>query len=74
MAQEIYVRKKDGRKKVLFEIKRPGEFTRKAERAGMTVKQFAGAVLANPENYPKRTRRQAATAKGLMAMRRNRNK
>lgn len=57
-----------GRKKLLFKIKKPGAFRAKAERAGMSTKRFAGAVLANPEDYSKETRRQAASAKGLMAM------
>lgn len=70
MSHAVTVIDKDtGRKKTLFEIKKPGVFRAKAERAGMTTKRFAGAVLANPENYPKETRRQAASAKGLMAMR-----
>lgn len=69
MAHTVTVRDEDtGRKKTLFTIKHPGAFRAKAERAGMSTKRFAGAVLANPENYPKETRRQAASAKGLMKM------
>jgi hypothetical protein len=69
MSHDVTVKDpKTGRKKILFEITKPGVFRAKAERAGMSTKRFAGAVLANPENYQKETRRQAASAKGLMAM------
>jgi len=69
MSTDVTVKdKKTGKKKILFEIRKPGAFRAKAERAGMSTKRFAGAVLANPEDYPKETRRQAASAKGLMAM------
>lgn len=68
MSEDVTVKTSSGRKKTLFTIKKPGAFRAKAERAGMTTKRFAGAVLANPENYSKETRRQAASAKGLMAM------
>lgn len=45
-------------------IKRPGEFTRKAKAAGMSVQAFARKVLgAKKGTYSSRTRRQAALAR-----------
>ena len=32
-------------------IKRPGAFTRKAEKNDMTTKQFTSEVLSNPGDY-----------------------
>ena len=32
-------------------IKRPGAFTKKAEKRGMDVKEFASKVTANPVSY-----------------------
>lgn len=51
-----------------FKIKKPGVFKAKAKRAGMSTRAFASRVLANKGRYPKATVRQAASAKGLMAM------
>lgn len=44
-------------------IKRPGAFTLKAQKAGMSVQAFAAKVLANPDNYDETTRKQAQLAK-----------
>jgi len=53
-------------------VKHPGAFAKKAKAAGMTTAQFARRVLANPRHYSPTTRRQAALAKALLAMRKHR--
>ena len=68
MGQDVYYRDSKERKQKLFTIKRPGEFTRKAKSHNMSVPKFAGHVLANKENFPTKTIRQASSAKGLRAM------
>lgn len=55
-------------------IKRPGAFTAKAKKAGMTVAQYRAKVLANPSRYSKQTVKQAQLAKTLGKMRKKRNK
>lgn len=50
-------------------IKRPGALTKKAEEAGMTVKEYTAKVKANPEQYDERTRRQANLARTLSKLR-----
>jgi len=52
-------------------IKRKGSFRAKAEKRGLTTRQFAKKVLANPERYDKRTVRQARLALTLMRMRKS---
>lgn len=47
-------------------IERPGAFTRKAERRGLTPAEFQRRVLANPERYDTRTVRQANLRKTLV--------
>jgi hypothetical protein len=70
----ITVKTESGGRKKLFDIKNPGAFTRKRDGynrnhgTSLNTKQFAGKVLANKEDFPSKTVRQAATAKGLMAM------
>ena len=46
-------------------IKRPGAFTAKAKKRGMTTKEFQSKVLKNPEKYDARTVKQARLAKTL---------
>ena len=55
-------------------IKRPGAFTKKAEARGMTAKQFASKVTANPDEYDTRTVRQANLAKTLSKLRKRKKK
>lgn len=55
-------------------IKRPGAFTAKAKKAGMSVSAFARHVLANKKKYPSRTVRQAALALTLRKISRKRKK
>jgi len=50
-------------------IKRPGALTKKAEKAGMTVKEYTAKVKANPQEYDERTRRQANLAATLSKLR-----
>jgi cytidylate kinase len=54
-------------------IKRPGAFKEKAEERGMSTKEFAAKVTKNPDEYDKRTVRQANLAKTLTKLR-NRKK
>lgn len=55
-------------------IKRPGAFTKKAEKAGMSVKEYASKVSANPDEYDTRTIRQANLAKTLTKLRKKKGK
>jgi len=50
-------------------IKRPGALTKKAEEAGVTVKEYIGKVKANPEQYDERTKRQVNLAQTLSKLR-----
>lgn len=50
-------------------IKRPGAFTAKADKAGMSVKEYASHVTANPDRYDDTTVRQARLAKTLSKLR-----
>jgi len=50
-------------------IKHPGAFTKKAEAAGMGVKEYAAKVTANPDDYDEKTVRQANLAKTLSKLR-----
>jgi len=49
-------------------IKRPGAFTAKAKKRGMTTKEFSAKVLKNPKRYDTRTVKQAQLAKTLRKM------
>ena len=55
-------------------IKRPGAFTKKAEKRDLTAKQFASKVTSNPTKYDERTVRQANLAKTLSKMHKKRSK
>lgn len=50
-------------------IKRPGAFTKKAEKAGKTTAEYAADVSANPDKYDERTVRQARLAQTLSKLR-----
>lgn len=52
-------------------VKHPGAFTAKADKAGMSVKEYAAQVTANPDNYNKTTVRQARLAKTLSKLRKH---
>tara|TARA_B100000900_G_scaffold411291_1_gene430697 strand:- start:643 stop:837 length:195 start_codon:yes stop_codon:yes gene_type:complete len=55
-------------------IKRPGAFTKKAEKRKLSVKEFASRVTANPDKYDTRTVRQANLAKTLSKLRKRKKK
>ena len=55
-------------------IKRPGAFTKKAEKRGMTASQFASKVTSNRDEYDTRTVRQANLAKTLSKLRKRKKK
>lgn len=55
-------------------IKRPGAFTAKAEEAGKSTAEYAREVVAHPEEYEKRTVRQARLAQTLSKLRKRREK
>ena len=55
-------------------IKRPGAFTKKAEKRGMDVTEFASKVTATPDKYDTRTVRQANLAKTLSKLRKRKKK
>lgn len=54
-------------------IKRPGEFTRKAEERGLSPADFQERVLTNPERYDGRTVKQARFRKVLVAIRKKKS-
>tara|TARA_R100001015_G_C4616364_1_gene172501 strand:+ start:549 stop:761 length:213 start_codon:yes stop_codon:yes gene_type:complete len=49
-------------------IKRPGAFTAKAKKKGITSAQLQENVLANPEKYDERTVKQARLRKTLVGL------
>ncbi len=49
-------------------IKHPGAFTKKAKAHGMSTSAFAKKVLANKDDYPAKTEKQASLAKTLSKM------
>lgn len=49
-------------------VKRPGAFTAKAKKAGMSVQAYAAKVSANPKAYDARTVKQANLAKTFKKM------
>lgn len=55
-------------------IKRPGAFTKKANKAGKTVAGMAAAVTKNPNKYSKLTVQQANFAKTLRKISNNKRK
>jgi len=55
-------------------IKKPGSFTKQAQRAGQSVKKFTTSVLTNPSKYSQKTLRRARLAKTFSKMRKKKNK
>ena len=49
-------------------VKRPGEFTRKAEKRNLSPAEFQETVLANPSKYDERTLKQSRLRKTLVAI------
>ena len=58
----------DGEKWIKGAIKHPGAFTKKAKSHGMSTSAFASKVLANKDDYPAKTEKQAQLAKTLSKM------
>ena len=61
-------KKKDKKKKEWIgdAIERPGTFTAKAKKKGITSAQLQENVLANPDDYDKKTVKQANLRKTLV--------
>lgn len=55
-------------------IEHPGAFTKKAEERGMSAKELAAQVTANPEKYDKTTVKQANLAKTLSKLRKHKER
>jgi len=60
--------KKKKKKFIQDAIKRPGAFTAKAKKKGITSAQLQENVLANPEKYDERTVKQARLRKTLVGL------
>lgn len=54
--------------------KHPGAFSKKAKEAGMTTAEYASKVTANPDQYDKKTVKQANLAKTLTKLRKKKGK
>ena len=67
MAQEKKKEKKD-KKWIQKAINRPGAFTAKAKKRGITSAQLQSNVLANPEKYDDKTVKQANLRKTLVKL------
>ncbi len=62
------MKKKKKKKFIQDAIKRPGAFTAKAKKKGITSAQLQENVLANPEKYDERTVKQARLRKTLVGL------
>lgn len=60
-------KKKDG-KWIQSAVERPGAFTAKAKKKGITTAQLQENVLANPEKYDDRTVKQARLRHTLVGL------
>lgn len=60
-------KKKDG-KWIQSAVERPGAFTAKAKKKGITTAQLQENVLANPEKYDDRTVKQARLRQTLVGL------
>lgn len=54
--------------------KHPGAFSKKAKEAGMSTAEYASKVAANPDQYDKKTVKQANLAKTLTKLRKKKGK
>lgn len=54
--------------------KHPGAFSKKAKEAGMSTAEYASKVTANPDQYDKKTVKQANLAKTLTKLRKKKSK
>ena len=66
-------KKKDKKKKEWIgdAIERPGTFTAKAKKKGITSAQLQENVLSNPNDYDKKTVKQANLRKTLVKLQKN---
>ena len=66
-------KKKDKKKKEWIgdAIERPGTFTAKAKKKGITSAQLQENVLANPDDYDEKTVKQANLRKTLVSLNKN---
>lgn len=62
------------RKWIQKAIKRPGAFTAKAKKAGMSVQEYAAKVLRKGSRASTRTKRQAVLARTLKKLGRRKGK
>ena len=62
-------KKSSGKKWIKGAIKRPGAFSKKAKKAGMSTSAYANKVLKKGSKADTRTKRQASLAKTLKGMR-----
>ena len=60
-------KKKDG-KWIQSAVERPGAFTAKAKKKGITTAQLQENVLGNPEKYDERTVKQARLRQTLVGL------
>ena len=70
-------KKKKGKKKkdwIGDAIERPGTFTAKAKRKGITSAQLQENVLSKPEDYDDKTVKQANLRKTLVRLNKNKSK
>ena len=67
-------RKRSKRKWIQGAIERPGAFSAKAKKAGMSTSAYARKVLKKGSKASKRTKRQAALALTLSKMRKRRRR
>ena len=65
MSEESVEMEEAGDKWIQKAVKHPGAFTKKAKSHGMTPSEFAKKVLANKDDYPAKTEKQAVLAKTL---------
>jgi hypothetical protein len=64
-------KKKSKKKWIGDAISRPGAFTAKAKKKGITSAQFQENVLANPDDYDEKTVKQANLRKTLVSLNKN---
>ena len=64
-------KKKSKKKWIGDAINRPGAFTAKAKKKGITSAQLQENVLANPDDYDEKTVKQANLRKTLVGLNKN---
>lgn len=59
---------KKNKKRIQSAIKRPGTFTAKAKKRGITTAQLQANVEKNPDDYDEKTRKQAQLRETLVKL------